>query len=188
MSYRKAKQNLSGPLPPADYRRLIRHHAEISHKFLGHVRQAGLSQERGNGHRQKGSAACRQRMRHYDRIYDCIHRAVRATNYSGDRNLLEFVICFLEEDPRFLRSGYIKELLLTKVKRSALMGSDRSRLQAVLLDAVHCRGGREFKRYCRLAAKISDPVLVAALEEVAEAGDRRQISRANLMLSYTVQR
>lgn len=78
-------------------------------------------------------------------------RAFQETNYC-DKALTEFVICFLEVDPRFFRSGYIKQVILTRLKRSVLCEHDQRRLRGVCVDAVSRRGGREFKYYCRLAA------------------------------------
>jgi len=38
----------------------------------------------------------------------------------SDRDLIGIVVCFLEVDPHFVRSGYLKQDLLTRIKRSEL--------------------------------------------------------------------
>ena len=98
-----------------------------------------------------------------------------------------FVIAFLEVDPLFFRSGYIKEEMLRKIKRSPLTPSQSDRLRSVLHHAVENRGSREFKGYCRLAAVIADEKLIGALETAAQYGEGARKSRAELMLQYVNQ-
>ena len=103
-----------------------------------------------------------------------------------DQETIEFVISFLELDPRFFRSGYIKEAMLQKVGRAELNLKQLMRLRAVLIDAVDRRGGREFRRYCRLAAHIRDCNLVSELRSLSSEGDSAG-SRAKMMLRYVEQ-
>jgi hypothetical protein len=114
----------------------------------------------------------------------CKHKEVRYVN----KNLLEFVVCFLEVDPWFNNSGYLKQIFLTRLKRSDLDEATKGRLRMVLLDAVDRRGTREFKYYCRLAAVIGDEDLVSALEKASENTDGAVASRARFMLSTIRQR
>ena len=115
-----------------------------------------------------------------------IERARRKARYS--ERLLEFVVCFLEVDPWFFGSGYLKENFLTRLKQSDLDEATKGRLRRVLLDAVDRRGTREFKRYCRLAAVIGDEDLVSALEKASENTDGAVASRAKFMLGRIHQR
>jgi hypothetical protein len=105
-----------------------------------------------------------------------------------DKNLIEFVVCFLEVDPRFFRSGYLKQMFITRLKRSELDEATKRRLRIVLLDAVARRGSREFKHYCRLASVIADHGVVVALESATRAGEGPAESRAKLMLSAIKQK
>ncbi|WP_339074642.1 hypothetical protein [Teredinibacter turnerae] len=102
----------------------------------------------------------------------------------SDFELLEFAICFLEVDPLFFRSGYVKEELLRKLKRTELNVGQIKRLNAVLEDAVDSRGSREFRAYCRLAAMIASEKLISSVGVIAKYGNNSRKSRANLMLSY----
>lgn len=102
----------------------------------------------------------------------------------NDSGLIEFAITFLELNPMFFRSGYIKEEMLRKLKRSMLSEKQRERLRSVLLDAVNNRGTREFRRYCRLLPRVSNPRLIAALENTNKHGEGAQKHRAAVMLSY----
>ena len=114
-----------------------------------------------------------------------VERVYGETNFK-DQETIEFVISFLELDPRFFRSGYIKEAMLQKMGRAKLGPKQLTRLRAVLIDAVERRGGREFRRYCRLAAQICDGALRSELRSLSAEGDS-VASRAKLMLRYVEQ-
>jgi hypothetical protein len=114
-------------------------------------------------------------------------RAFQEITYC-DKALIEFVICFLEVDPRFFRSGYIKQVILTRLKRSVLCEHDQRRLRGVCIDAVNRRGGREFKYYCRLAAVIADDLLITQLEDAGGGAPAARTARARVMLARIRQR
>ena len=103
-------------------------------------------------------------------------------------DLLRFAIEFLECDPVFFRSGYLKEHLLDRLKSVELREEHRERLRAVLIEAVRHRGHREFRRYCRLAPVLAGDALGRALEELMQSDDGGVRSRAKLMADYIVGR
>ena len=72
---------------------------------------------------------------------------------------LESAIGFLEADPYFFRSGYVKEKLIRHIQRPMLKPQHVARLHAVVLAIVDKRDGREFRAYCRLARKVDAPAL-----------------------------
>ncbi len=106
-------------------------------------------------------------------------RAFQEKSYC-DKTLIEFAICFLEVD--------IKQIILTRIKRSALCESDRRRLRGVCIDAVNYRGGREFKYYCRLAAALADDLLITQLEGATGGAPTARTARARIMLARIRQR
>ena len=83
--------------------------------------------------------------------YQCLTR--------GEANGAESAIRFLEADPYFFRSGYVKEKLIRHIKRPMLSPTFVTRLQAVVVAVVEKRDGREFRDYCRLACKVDAPAL-----------------------------
>jgi hypothetical protein len=83
----------------------------------------------------------------------------------GDPAATELAVLFLEADPWFFRSGYVKADLIRRLKRLALSPSIAERLRQVVLAAVDGRDRREFRHYCRLARRVATPELVAALAE-----------------------
>ena len=89
---------------------------------------------------------------------------------------------FLEADPWFFRSGYIKANLARFLKRVTLSNQNVRRLEKVLLKIVDERHTQEFRDYCRLARVVATPALTEALKErlTEETLDRRL--RASWML------
>jgi hypothetical protein len=73
---------------------------------------------------------------------------------SGDREAIEDTILYLEVDPWYFRSGYVKEWLLDTLRKAPLSEDDKSRLRNVILAVTAGKNRREFRRYCFLAKKI----------------------------------
>jgi hypothetical protein len=96
---------------------------------------------------------------------------------------LETAIRFLEADPYFDRSGYVKADLLRFIKRVPLDPEQTERLRAVVIDSVERRGGREFRAYCRLARRLDGPELREALARQLQSGDVAIRRRAAWMLN-----
>ncbi|NVJ65570.1 MAG: hypothetical protein HWE16_03715 [Gammaproteobacteria bacterium] len=101
----------------------------------------------------------------------------------NDKEIKEFVITFLELNPWFFRSGYIKADLLIRIKRSYLTEEDKKRLRVVLLNAVLRIGTREYKKYCSLAMAIHTENFISELKTLSK--EKSPVcSRAKLMLRY----
>jgi hypothetical protein len=101
--------------------------------------------------------------------------------HGGDSAVLETAIQFLEADPWFFRSGYIKEYLIRFVIRCELSDEQAARLRDVVMHAIEERDRREFRRYCRLARRVTTLEFRAELEYLA----RR---RYTLPISETLRR
>ena len=91
---------------------------------------------------------------------------------------------FLEADPVFDRSGYMKEKLLTELKRRKLDQHEVARLQAIIISVVQKPDyRREFLRYCRAAASVDDERFRAELEALEHSADPDVGRRANWVLA-----
>jgi hypothetical protein len=101
---------------------------------------------------------------------------------TGDAAGLESAIGFLEADPVFFRSGYVKADLIRHVKRQPLDEHQRRRLEAVILSVVDRRDGREFRHYCRLTRRIAGDSLRAGLNQRLGAADPGVRRRAGWVL------
>jgi hypothetical protein len=100
----------------------------------------------------------------------------------GDPSGAEEALAFLEADPWFFRSGYIKEKLLLRLTRLDLTSKQTARLRDVVLNAVDSRDRREFRRFCRLARRVDSPDLRAALERRLSSPDPGVQRRARWVL------
>ena len=91
---------------------------------------------------------------------------------------------FLEADPRFDRSGYMKEKLLTELKRRKLDRHEVSRLQEIIISVVKKSDyRREFLRYCRAATNVDDERFRADLRTLEQSSDAGVGQRANWILA-----
>ena len=172
-----------------DFTKLIAEEGAKLGELYARRRRAILHRERDSASHSEWDRACYAFRSYVSRLNPYIERARKKVRYADkDKNLLEFVVCFLEVDPWFDCSGYLKEIFLTRVKRSDLDEETKERLRRVLLDAVNRRGTREYKYYCRLAAVIGDEDLVAALETASDNNDGAVARRAKMMLGTIRQR
>lgn len=73
-------------------------------------------------------------------------------------------ILFLEVDPFFFRSGYIKERVIRALKKVSLSIAQKKKLQQIIIDSLSKKYRREFKEYCRLAPIVADHDFVEQLE------------------------
>jgi hypothetical protein len=73
---------------------------------------------------------------------------------AGDPSGMEAAVSFLEADPWFYRTGYIKSKLIRYIKPPMLTPEYVRRLQQVVLAVVDKRDDRDFRAYCRLAFKV----------------------------------
>lgn len=166
----------------SDYRRLISDEAERLRVLHARIGDTYWARYRSAEATAAWEAACDAFHSYDSPLRELVSRAY-SEPYT-DPDLLEFVIQFLEVDPRYFRSGYHKERMLGRLKQAVMKPQQLTRIRHVLLDAVLHRGGREFRRYCRVAARYADEALIQELNEVAEAGDGKQRSRAKMMLLY----
>lgn len=174
-------------MSPVDFTQLIAEEGARLGELHARVHRTFLRRDRDAKSRLDWERACDEFHSYGSRMDSYIERACKQSRYS-EKKLLEFVVCFLEVDPWFFRSGYLKQIFLTRLKRSDLDEATKGRLRGVLLDIVDRRGTREFKHYCRLAAVIADESLISALEGKSESADGAVAIRARLMLGVILQR
>lgn len=151
------------------------------------VHHTSVNRDRGKGSRQEWEDACVAFHSYVSPLYRFLELARNERQYTNPE-LLEFAIRFLELDPWFFRSGYLKQILLTRLKRSDLNERAQERLRRVLIDAVNRRGTREFRYYCRLAAVLANKSFVSELETAYAGDDSARVDRARMMLEHIRQR
>jgi hypothetical protein len=94
------------------------------------------------------------------------------------------ILDFLEADPVFYRSGYVKQKLLKDLKRRKLEASEIARIQAIILGIV-CQPDhrREFTDYCKVAVAVADEDFRKRLQKLASGRETRIATRAGWMLA-----
>jgi hypothetical protein len=89
---------------------------------------------------------------------------------------------FLETDPIYFRSGYIKQRLLRAIKKRDLEPAHVILLQDAVLHVVSRRDCREFREYCRAAATVDDDRLRRELADIAASGSAGARRRASWVI------
>jgi hypothetical protein len=102
----------------------------------------------------------------------------------SDMKALETAVVFLEADPYFFRSGYIKEKLLRYMRGYHLSPKYVARLQRVILNVVDSHYCREFCEYRKLAHRIDNADLRLELQNRTSSEDRHVRSRAQWVLDW----
>jgi hypothetical protein len=120
----------------------------------------------------------------FSRVY---HDALREVS-DGEKRASELgtadMLDFLEADPIFFRSGYMKQKLLTELKRRKLDRHEAKRLQAIILSVVQKNDHRrEFLSYCRAAANVDDERFRAELSVLERSNEAHVSQRANWVLA-----
>jgi hypothetical protein len=95
----------------------------------------------------------------------------------------EIAFQFLELDPWFFRSGYLKGKIARAFKAAALAPDEIERLSRILLAIVDSHPRQEFREFCRLAVRVLSPGLVEELSSRAKGSDPGIRARATRMLS-----
>lgn len=100
-----------------------------------------------------------------------------------DSTHLDAAINFLENDPWFFGSGYVKADLIRFICRLNLSTPDCLRLQQVVLAAIDLRDRREFRWYCKLANRVSSKLFRTEVEKRLSSEDKGSQRRARWVLS-----
>ena len=95
----------------------------------------------------------------------------------SQREAVSDAILFLEVDPWYFRSGYLKARLIRGLKRAKLTERDKLRLRNVIWNVARGRNRPEFRKYCALAVRIrtrefEDALLSAAAHEKLKANGK----------------
>lgn len=130
------------------------------------------------------------------RVYEAAREAAYPSGFwedyqklcAGDAAGLEATVTFLEADPWFPNSGYVKVKLIRHIKPSMLPPEYSTRLQNVVLEMVERRNGQEFRAYCKLACKVDDAGFREQLRQRADEGNFDVRRRACWVLEALAQK
>ena len=108
--------------------------------------------------------------------------------HAGDAAGLEGSLAFLEADPFFYRTGYIKAKMIRHITRLPLTHLQEKRLRQVVLTVVDARDDRDFRAFCRLARRVDAPALREQLTARLASGDADIRRRARWVLEALAQK
>lgn len=137
--------------------------------------------------RDAWESAC-DSFREYASPLKCYIDRIRQEDLSDNSELKEFALDFLQIDPDFFRSGYMKETILRKLKNANLDKGEEERVQVIIVDAVINRGRREYRDYCNLAANFAQFSTIDRVKSLAKNSDSAICSRALMMLDHVAQK
>jgi hypothetical protein len=90
---------------------------------------------------------------------------------AGDSSELETAILFLEADPLFFRSGYMKEIIWHRLKRQMLSYAQICRLEQVFHAALTKQIRREFWHMVRFFRRQGSPVFWENVSQLASSAN-----------------
>jgi hypothetical protein len=124
--------------------------------------------DEGDAQREAWSEACRRFHSSYDELAfpGGLSNAMSMLP-AKNPTTIEVAVRFLESDPWFFRSGYIKAELMKHLRRVPLSEDQRIRLQQVILARVReAKNRRELRWYCRLARVVTDRAFEGELRAI----------------------
>ena len=151
---------------------LIQHNARELGELHAAIHRTFRARSASKAHLAAWKQACEAFHSNYDRLafpggltraYDRLKQR--------DEGMVESVIAFLEGDPYFFRSGYVKADLLRALSKLPLDQGHRARLRQVILERVKGPARREFRRYCNLAPYVSTPGFEHELQTLEDSTD-----------------
>ena len=122
----------------------------------------------------------------YDRVYPASLKQLEEGSISTLDVSSADILDFLEADPVFFRSGYMKQRLTRELKRRALNLHELRRAQGIVLAGVKKSFRREFREYCSLALNLDDAYFRAELSDLARSVDESIALRARWVLDALI--
>jgi hypothetical protein len=157
--------------------------AEKIRELSSKIRETFVVRDKGPDERRAWEEAAREFRERYDDLafpQGLNHQRMRLKEQ--DPNAIEMAIQFLEADPWFHRSGYIKEEITRRLKRAPLSGKQISILNSGILSMVDREDRREFRSFCRLARAIQTPELIVDVSNRMVSPEEGISRRAKMML------
>lgn len=105
----------------------------------------------------------------------------------GNRKAIDDALLFLEVDPWYFRSGYLKEMLIDSLKRAPLTKDDKARIRNIIISVAGGRNRREFRRFCKLAVKVTSDKFEQMIDQLAKEHDPKSSGKFSYLLQYLKQ-
>jgi hypothetical protein len=103
---------------------------------------------------------------------------------AGDPELLEIAIAFVEVDPYYFRSGYMKQRLFRRLKRLTLPEPQRQRIRQAVISALRLHRGSGWKDFCILDTAFADDNFANSVAIFASDASPQVAWRARTLLDH----
>lgn len=141
------------------------------------IKRTFLSRSKSDDARSEWSEACRLFHDSYDGLAfpGGLSRALDLLK-QGDSESVEAAIRFLEADPWFHRSGYIKEEIIQRLKHCRLSVPQEECLRQLILKSIK-NPHREFRRYRQLARRVDSDAFRRKLKDIMDTTEDKRIQQ-----------
>ena|ERR1043166_178683 len=142
-------------------------------------------------HRDDSAAACKEwegACRRFHEAYDALawpgglDEGMRLLK-AYDPDAVEVAIAFLEVDPLYFRSGYIKVDVVKRLLHAPLTSGQQDRLRRVVLQRARGPSRREFRAFCRLATALRTPTFESAVEALTADSNRTIVRHGSWLMA-----
>jgi hypothetical protein len=110
--------------------------------------------------------------------YQLLSTEGRAGIRAGEPEYVERAIAYLEADPYFDGTGYVKSALVRYLKLVPFTPTQQERLRALILRVIDTYGHFGGKHVCRLAASVQSPEFLAQVRDRLKSPDYELRQRA----------
>lgn len=159
------------------------HETEAEMNRLQAACRAAAARQRSNAMSRQEYRRAAEEFRNYQSpLWELWSAEARRSVVDTSGPLRDAAILYLQISPRFFRSGYLRDLVCTKLKQAALQDQERKDTQAALLRSIVRRPSTGSFRYdCRLAIKVADEDFLQALRSLCSNRDPWISGRATRM-------
>ena len=103
---------------------------------------------------------------------------------AGDSELLELAMAYVEVDPYYFRSGYLKKRLFRRLRRLTLSDAQRRRILQGIIYALRSHQGDGWKDFCALAAAFADVDFAQSVAHYISDDEPHVRRRAQILLKH----
>ena len=125
-----------------------------------------------------------QRFRDFESALDTMLDRACDSDLSADGDARRLVFAFLNVDPIYFRSGYLKQHLFRKLKSVTLTEQEQQIIANLVLRRIDQNALREFRELCRLIPKIGAGALRRGIVERLKSTDESVRRRAEFAARY----
>ena len=161
---------------------LIQANAEAVDRLWRQVHETAAIRHRSSAHREAWRKASEDFHRSYAELAFPGGEQRWLAFLARDSSELGTAISFLKADPRFFRSGYLKQIIWDRLKRASLSVQQERQIEAVAVEYLHRRVQREFWHMSRYLRMRGSPGFWQGTEALASANTGPASVRAQWLM------